>query len=160
MGDYVFHQHGGGIHGFATQVWFNVPRCVGLVLFANLWPAQVDSDIAREVMGLLVGVDGSEAGNPGLPQEAPDSLRGFLGAYRAEPGIEVEIVYRDGALRLAVPAHTGYPLHAPAELTPTDREDAWLVVGGRGAGERAVFSFGEDGRTLSYALGGFVFRRQ
>ena len=25
IGDHVYHNHGGGIHGFGTQVWFNVP---------------------------------------------------------------------------------------------------------------------------------------
>ena len=26
IGDHVYHNHGGGIHGFGTQVWFNVPE--------------------------------------------------------------------------------------------------------------------------------------
>ncbi len=160
MGEHVLHQHGGGIHGFSTQVWFNVPRRVGLVMFMNLWPAPVGSEVTGEVMELLVGVDRPVALNLEVSQETPDALRRFLGTYRAEPGIDVEIVYKDGALRLVVPAHAGYSLHAPAELAPTDRDDAWRVLGGRGAGERAIFSFAEGGRVVSYVLGGFVFKRQ
>ena len=160
VGDHVYHQHGGGIHGFATQVWFNVPERVGIVLFVTLWPAQVDSDIAREIMELLVAINPVEARASVPPEPAPDALRRFLGSYRAEPGIGVEVVYRDGALRLDAPAGSRYSLHAPAELEPTETEDAWLVIGGRGAGERAIFRFDEDGTALNYALGGFVFRRQ
>ena len=38
IGDRVHHNHGGGIHGFATQVWFNAPGRTGVVLLINMWP--------------------------------------------------------------------------------------------------------------------------
>ena len=92
-------------------------------------------------------------------EPTPEALKRFLGHYCAEPGIDVNIEYRGGRLRFAGHGGSAYSLHAPAELEPTDREDEWLVREGRAAGERAVFTFGEDGRVLGYELGAFVFRK-
>ena len=38
VGNRVYHSHGGGIHGFGTQVLFNLPAKVGVILFINMWP--------------------------------------------------------------------------------------------------------------------------
>ena len=52
-----------------------------------------------------------------------------------------------------------YSLHAPAVLEPTEREEEWLVRGGRAAGEIARFEFDEGDRVRSYELGAFVFKK-
>ena len=88
----------------------------------------------------------------------PEALRRFVGHYRAEPGIDVNIEWRDGGLRLVPHGGAVYSLHAPAVLEPTDNEDEWLVRGGRAAGETALFEFDGD-KVMSYELGAFVFRR-
>ena len=161
VGDRVYHSHGGGIHGFGTQVWFNVPSRTGAIVLINMWPPHGGLELAQELLEMVLGADAETCPAPiPIPLEAtPDGLERFLGHYYAEPGIQVNIEYRDGELRLAPSAGLAYSLHAPAVLEATDREDEWLVRGGRGAGERAVFTFDDDGDVMSYALGGFVFKR-
>ncbi|MBI4310549.1 MAG: beta-lactamase family protein [Chloroflexi bacterium] len=161
IGNHVYHNHGGGIHGFSTQVWFNVPHKTGVVALINMWPPHGGLELAQEVLEKVLAAD--EAVSPALnpPQLAPtpEALGRFIGHYCANPGIQVNIEYRDGALRLAPHSGVAYSLHAPAALEPTDKKGEWLVRGGRAAGETAVFRFDEEGRVLSYELGGFVFER-
>ena len=90
----------------------------------------------------------------------PEHLKRFLGFYRAEPGISVQVEFREEDLRLAVPDGAQYSLHAPCVLKAAEDEGKWLVKGGRGAGETAVFNFAEDGRVTGYELGAFVFQKQ
>ena len=160
IGDHVYHNHGGGIHGFGTQVWYNVPSRTGVVLLINMWPPHGGLETAQEVLEMILNADEAAPSVPEPPklEPTPEALRRFLGRYRAEPGIDVNIEWRDGALRLVAPAGSLSLLHTPAVLEPTDREEEWLVRGGRAAGETAVFSFDGD-RVVSYELGAFVFRK-
>ena len=89
----------------------------------------------------------------------PEALKRFVGYYRAEPGIDVNIEMREGSLQLVAHGGAAYSLHAPAVLEPTDNEEKWLVRGGRGAGEIAHFQFDDDDRVISYELGAFVFKK-
>ncbi len=159
--DHVYHNHGGGIHGFGTGVWFNAPSRTGAVLLINMWPPHGGLELVQEVLEMILEEDEAAAPQSEQPklEPTPEALVRFLGHYCAEPGIDVDIEYRDGTLRLAGHGKSAYSLHAPAELEPTDREDEWLVRGGRASGERAIFTFGEDGRVLSYELGAFVFKK-
>ena len=161
VGNHVYHNHGGGIHGFGTQIWFNMPSKTGVVVLINMWPPHGGLELAQEVLEIALAA--GEAATP-IPKQSrlestPDRLQRFLGYYHAAPGIHVNIEYRDGGLRLAPRRGYAYSLHAPAELEPTDREDEWLVRGGRATGETTVFKFDDDGRVLSYELGGFVFKK-
>ncbi len=161
VGNHVYHNHGGGIHGFSTQVWFNVPSKTGAVVLINLWPPHGGLELAQEVLEMVLNADEAATSAPEQPklEPMPDALRRFIGYYRAEPGIDVNIEYRDGRLRLAGHGGSAYSLHAPAELEPTDKENEWLVRAGRASGETAVFKFDDDDRVFSYALGGFVFKK-
>lgn len=160
IGDHVHHNHGGGIHGFGTQVWFNVPARTGVVLLINMWPPHGGLETAQEVMEMVLNADAAAPSVPEPPklEPAPEALRPFLGHYRAEPGIDVNIEWRDGRLRLVPPGGSALALHAPAVLEPTDKPEEWLVSGGRAAGETAVFRLAED-RVISYELGTLVFRK-
>ena len=160
VGDRVYHNHGGGIHGFGTQVWFNLPGKVGAIVLINMWPPPGGLDLVQEVLELVLDqVDTLPTSE--LPQfkPVPAALQRFLGHYCAAPGIHVSIEYRNGALRLVAPPGYPYSLHAPAVLEATDKEGEWRVRGGRGAGETAVFRFADDGRVLGYELGAFVFKK-
>ena len=161
IGDHIYHNHGGGIHGFGTQVWFNVPRKTGVVVLINMWPPHGGLEIAQEVLEMVLNADEAVPLVPEQPALAPtpEALRRFVGYYRAEPGIEVDIEVRDGSLRLAAHGGSAYSLHAPAVLEPTDKEEEWLVCGGRAAGEIALFKFDDDDRVISYELGAFVFKK-
>lgn len=160
VGDHVYHNHGGGIHGFGTQVWFNVPSRTGVVLLINMWPPHGGLETAQEVLEMILNADEAAPSVPEPPklEPTPESQRRFLGHYRAEPGIDVNIEWRDGALRLVAPAGSLSLLHTPALLEPTDKEEEWLVRGGRAAGETALFTFDGD-RVDSYELGTLVFMK-
>ena len=175
VGDHVFHNHGGSVHGFNSSVGFHVPTGIGVVVLANLWPALVAGELALELLEAIVGgprrrpgsVGGSLTGMAAHPRRraddppapAPEHVRHLLGRYLARPGIVMHVEWRRGSLQFAAPAG-GYSLHAPAALEPVDgATDMVRVVDGRGAGEDVQFLPGPDGRASSFALGGFVYRR-
>ena len=62
----------------------------------------------------------------------------LLGTYFAAPGIWVNIEWRAGVLRLAVPQGRDHSLHAPAELVPTENELKFRVQGTRRGGNGGV----------------------
>ena len=161
IGNHIYHNHGGGIHGFGTQVWFNVPSKIGVVLLINMWPPHGGLEIAQEVLEIVLNAD--EAAPTVAEQRTleatPAALQRFIGYYRAEPGIDVNIEVRDGSLQIAAHGGSGYSLHAPAVLEATDKENEWFVRGGRAAGEIAVFRFDDNARVASYELGAFVFKK-
>ncbi len=161
MGNHIYHNHGGGIHGFGTQIWFNVPSKTGVVVLINMWPPHGGLEMAQEVLEMVLNADEAMQPVPAQPtlEPTPEALQRFIGYYRAEPGIDVNIEARDGSLQLAGHGRSPYSLHAPATLEPTDKENEWLVHGGRAAGEIAVFQFDDDDRVISYELGAFVFKK-
>jgi CubicO group peptidase (beta-lactamase class C family) len=165
LGDRIFHNHGGGIHGFGSNVAFNKPAKTGVIVLANVWPTSAAAQIALDVLKLVLDADAEAAKNapkpePAAPEKAPAFLAAYMGRYRAEPGILALIEFRGGALRFADPAPGSYTLHSPASLDPTGKADVLLVRGGRAAGEKAVFKRDLKGDVVSYELGGFVFKKQ
>ena len=161
ISNHIYHNHGGGIHGFGTQVWFNVPSKTGVVVLINMWPPHGGLETAQEVLEMVLNADEAVLSVPAPPtlEPTPEALRRFVGYYRAEPGIDVDIEVRDGSLQLAGHGRSPYSLHAPAVLEPTDKENEWLVHGGRAAGEIAVFTFDDNNCVISYELGAFVFKK-
>jgi CubicO group peptidase (beta-lactamase class C family) len=171
VGDRVHHNHGGGIHGFASNVAFNLPGRVGAVVLANLWPSAAPARLALELIEATLDADtGARAGGEiptgpsvrgsgGRPElaAAPACLHAYLGRYRAEPGIEVRIEHRGGELVMLPGEPTGYLLHAPTRLAPTEAPDGLRVVEGRGAGEIAAFERDGAARVRAFRLGGFRY---
>ncbi|MBT4978507.1 MAG: beta-lactamase family protein [Gemmatimonadetes bacterium] len=159
VGERVHHNHGGGIHGFGTQVFFNKPTRTGAILLINMWPPHGGLDLAQEILELILAADEARGSKRTTTDfsPVPETYRPLLGTYVAAPGIWVNIEWRAGALRLAVPQGRDSSLHAPAELVPTEDELEFRVRGARGAGEMAVFKI-EEG-VASYALGAFEFRQ-
>lgn len=159
-GDRVYHGHGGGIHGFGSQITFNIPSRTGVVLLANAWPIAGVYALGREVLEVLLTGSVPEAvaePEPDLPalEPAPGGLAGYLGLYVADPGVPANIEYRGGELWITAPPGEGFPIHAPARLTATGEPGSYLLKGGRGAGERAAFATNGD----SFTLGGWLYRR-
>jgi len=159
VGDRVYHNHGGGIHGFSTQVWFDLASRAGAIVLMNVWPPPGGQDLAQEVLEVLLDGRRTDAVEPPSFEPAPAELVGFLGHYSAAPGINVHLEYRNGQLCLTGPADRPYSLHAPAVLEATAEAGEWRVQGGRASGETAVFEFDETGCVAGYTLGGFLFRR-
>ena len=157
VGDHVYHNHGGGIHGFATQVWFNVPHKVGVIQFINMWPPPGGQGLVQAVLELVLADREKRAAVVDVSRSPlPDQYADLLGLYCAEPGIWVEVVWQNGKLQLVVPEGKAYSLHAPAVLLPVVDKDTFRVVGGRAAGERVVFGR-SNGQVRQYELGAFVF---
>ncbi len=161
--DRVYHGHGGGIHGFASNITFNIPTRTGVVLLANVWPTSGVYTMGKEVMEvLLTGSAPSTAPEPesDLPavEPAPGHLAPYIGYFVANPGIPAEIDYRGGDLWIAAPAgdRKGIAIHAPARMEETGEQPGMFVLSsGRGVGERAVF--GTNGE--SFTLGGWLYKR-
>jgi D-alanyl-D-alanine carboxypeptidase len=159
IGDRVYHNHGGGIHGFTTQVWFHIPSRTGAIALINMWPAPGGIDLVQQVLELVLGQQQADNAAPAEFDAAPEELERFLGHYCAAPGIHVHIEYRDSRLALVAPAGRLDSLHAPALLAATGNDSQWLVEGGRAAGETASFQFDSTGRVVGYELGRFLFKK-
>jgi len=161
VGQNVYHEHGGGIHGFASQVMFSKPQRLGVIALANVWPHAGLVDIPVDILETLIDEEAGEIGPNETPDQstAPSEFERFLGNYEAQPFIPVNIGYQDGSLRLQAPSSSVYSLHAPASLESTDEASVFFVRGGRGAGERIVFETGAKENDCSFSLGGFVYRK-
>jgi len=159
-GDRVYHGHGGGIHGFGSQITYNLPSRTGVVLLANAWPVAGVYSLGREVMEVLLTGSASaatpvpEADLPAV-EPAPDGLAPLLGYYIAEPGVPANVEFRGGDLWITSPPGESFPIHTPARMVAVDEPGSYLLQGGRGAGERAAFAPNGD----SFTLGGWLYRR-
>ncbi|MDA0712006.1 MAG: serine hydrolase [bacterium] len=158
-GDRVFHNHGGGIHGFATQVWFSVPHRIGVVQMISMWPPPGGQELVPEILEHLLEHPGQlERTSRKPPVPVPEAYRPLLGHYCAQPGIWVSIEWRSGELQLRPFGGQTSSLHAPAVLKSAEEPDSFRVVGGRAAGERVLFER-REGRVIQYELGAFVFKK-
>ena len=165
-GNDVFHGHGGGIHGFASQISFSKVHRLGVVCLANIWPHPGVLPLASDLLLHAVAVQKSEqtaagqkASKAGLGQTSPvpTEFKPLLGLYIAFPQIPLHISWRDGHLTLEASGISEYPLHTSARLVPAD-DRSFVVRGGRGSGETIQFEERDDG--LQFTLGGFVYRKR
>ena len=159
-GDRVYHGHGGGVHGFGSQITYNIPSCTGVILLANAWPVAGVYGLGPQVMEVLL--TGSAPApvpepEPDLPAitPAPAEIVPLLGYYIAEPGVPANVEYRGGDLWITSPPGESFPIHTPARMVTTDDPGGFLLEGGRGAGERAAFALNGE----SFTLGGWLYRR-
>ena len=158
-GNNVYHEHGGGIHGFASHVAFSKTHKLGLVALANVWPHAGLPNISFEILESLSVESSRDAPEPCLISKPPSELAQFLGQYEATPSIPLTIVFENGELRFQTPPVGTYTLHAPARLEETATPGTFIVRGGRGAGEEVAFERNEAGDVSRIALGGFVYRK-
>jgi CubicO group peptidase (beta-lactamase class C family) len=159
-GDRVYHGHGGGIHGFASQITYNIPSRTGVILLTNAWPVAGVYGLGPQVMEVLLTGSAPApvaAREPDLPTvtPAPDELAPLLGYYIAEPGVPANVEFRGGNLWITSPPGESFPIHTPARMVATGEPGAYLLQGGRGAGERAAFAPNGE----SFTLGGWLYRR-
>jgi CubicO group peptidase (beta-lactamase class C family) len=161
-GDRVYHGHGGGIHGFASQILFSKPHKLGVICLANLWPHPGLLATATEILEILVParINSTPPADEPRFEKTPPEWSPLLGLYIAAPGVPLHVAYRGGALRLDKSPLSDYLLHVPATLEPTETADTFLVRGGRGAGERITFERSAAGQVEQFELGGFVYKKQ
>ena len=163
-GDRVYQEHGGGIHGYSSQVVFNKPARMGAITLANVWPPAPRDSVAMALLDAAIDAAGDrgsgqkpESPGPELPQE----IDKFTGAYFAEPYVAVDLTRQGNALRLEPGSADTMNLHAPCDLA-VGRAGGGLeirVVNGRGAGEVLDFQFGPDGTVTGFLLGGFMYEK-
>jgi D-alanyl-D-alanine carboxypeptidase len=161
LGERVYLNHGGALHGFSTNVVFNVPSRTGVITLVNMWPTGLPVDLAVRIAEIVIDGSSSEAGsaNP-MPDTGTAAETEFDGKYFAEPGLPVNITGNSGGgLAFAKPVVREPTLHAPAQLEPAGEPDTFLVVNGRGAGEIAVFTRSDSGTVTGFTLGGFKYRK-
>lgn len=160
--DRVYHGHGGGIHGFASQISFSKPHRIGAICLTNVWPNAGMLPTSVELLDAVLDAlesrrrDAQPTGEP-----VPEVYRPLLGTWTAKPGVPVSVVWRDGALRLEKSLLSEYSLHAPAKLVAEAGEGplAFRVAESRGAGEKVTFEAERTGAVTRFSLGGFVYRK-
>lgn len=160
-GERVDVGHGGSIHGFITQISFNVPRKLGVIVLTNEGRHAGAGEIAIEMMDLLAKAYDDAGGADqeiGKPAPTPAAWKPYLGRYRAW-GPEVQIECRNGKLRLETYPAGQRTLHAPSALEPTAEPHVFHVAQGRGAGELLTFHLGADGAATGFTLAGFPYAR-
>lgn len=158
-GDRVYHGHGGGIYGFASQILFLKPHCLGVVCLANVWPQPALPALASGILDVLVASDEEAQPSRRPIRPAAPELRELLGSYAAGPGIGLNVEYRGDSLCLAAASEEGYDLHVPATLEPTGKQCEFILRGGRGSGETVVFRLAGESNSMQFEVGGFVYRR-
>ena len=158
--DHIYHGHGGGIYGYASQILFSKSHQLGVICLANVWPHAGLLDLARDLLDRAIAARRPVRAGPIHDVPTPDVVRDWLGTYVAGPGIAADVVFRENALRLVARDESAYSLHVPAVLESTDQSHGFVVRGGRGSGERLVFAADTAAGSARFELGGFVYRRQ
>ena len=160
----VYLEHGGGIHGYSSQVLFNKPSRVGAITLSNVWPPVGMSDLAAALMDAAL----DELEDTALPPEPPapetslpDGIEEFMGGYFAEPYMAVELLGTGASLAMRPVGRDTNRLHAPCDLAAGSKDGGvkLRVVNGRGAGETLDFRRRDDGEIDGFLLGGFYYRR-
>jgi CubicO group peptidase (beta-lactamase class C family) len=162
--DLVFHNHGGGIQGFASNMVFSIKAQTGVIVLANIWPNPTPYVLAEDIAEMVIRKLGfvEEAVESNLVTVGEADAAPFVGRYWAEPGTYADVVFGESGLALGAPKGGDYGLHGPGGLQSDPSVNApssFRVVGGRGAGELAEFSLNDDGKAESFRLGGFLYRR-
>ena len=171
VGDHVYHGHGGGIFGFASQILFSAEHRLGVITLANLWPYPLIQPVAVRVLERLLGntdpppLVPTHLNPPNLPTSQPRPAEhpgddDLAGLYVARPGVPVHVAHRNGELCLEISPLWPYPLHSGGTLEATPDPTRYRIRGGRAAGEVATFEFNDAGHATGFTLGGFVYRRK
>lgn len=156
-GENVYLMHGGGIHGFISQVQFSKPYRTGAIALVNGGaPAQ---EFALDALELIVAAEKER--KPALPAQppkpTPPEWQRFLGRYIFTALLTIEC--RDGRLLLVTPVPPGARQLPPATLEPTDEPLVFIVRGGRYSGEPLTFRVSSDGTVIGFTASEFVHKK-
>jgi CubicO group peptidase (beta-lactamase class C family) len=155
-GERVYHGHGGSVPGFRSQILFSRQRRIGLiVLIDGVGPAD---QIALPLIDTVAGhVDAAEQARPSVPPtRAPEAYQRLLGMYRRYADT-VTVEYRGNGLVLKGQRGSLFAPPPRPVLEPTAEPHAFMVRGGRLAGEELTFSVTDDGTVTAFTVGGFRF---
>jgi D-alanyl-D-alanine carboxypeptidase len=158
-GENVYLGHGGGIHGFITQILFNQERKLGAIALTNgVGPA---AEIALEVMERVVAEDAKAPKRSARTAGAiPAAWRAYLGYYVSPlGGPPIQVEYRNGELLLISPPAASGPALPPTRLAPTEEPHIFTVLNNRYAGEPLTFRVAADGTVTGFVASGFASTR-
>ncbi len=159
-GDNIYHGHGGGIHGFISQVYFHKPTKTGAIVLTNSGGHAMSAPIALEVTEAVVSAERARpAASDRRFMPTPEGWRRFIGRYMAGPGGIAHIECHDGQLMITIPSAPGMPPVPPTLLEATSEEQVFLCRNGRYAGEDLTFRMAADGAVTGFAVSGFPFRK-
>jgi D-alanyl-D-alanine carboxypeptidase len=151
----VWVQHSGGLHGFRSDICFDLKQQVGAIALVN---GSGDADaLAISLAAIARDAVMAEPAPIEPPPSLPEGYGDLLGLYAAlTHGFVVRLEWRDGKLTFVDPDDTQWR----PTLTATDRDDAFVVDPHvREAGEPCVFKRRQDGRVVSVELGPVILRR-
>ncbi len=163
-GERVYLEHGGGIHGYSSQVVFNKPARMGAITLANVWPPPPRDSIAMELLDAAIHAIGARSAEEKPKSTRPElspEIDKFLGPYFAEPYVAADLTRQGNNLRLEPGSQDTMLLHTPCDLA-VSRAGAGLeirVLNGRGAGETLDFQLGPDDSVTGFLLGGFYYEK-
>jgi len=94
------------------------------------------------------------------PAAVPAELRRFLGYYvGAMGGPPLHVEYREGGLRVVMPAVGSAPPPPPMRLEPTAEPHVFMVKNLRYAGEPLTFRTDAEGNVTGLAASGFPYKK-
>ena len=163
-GERVYLEHGGGIHGYTSQVVFNKPARMGAITLANVWPPPPRESIAMELLDAAIDAIGARGAGE-KPKfrgpEIPPEIDKYLGSYFAEPYVHADLTRSENALRLVPGSTDTMLLHTPCDVAVSAAAEGpeFRVLNGRGAGETLDFQFGPDDSVTGFLLGGFFYEK-
>lgn len=158
-GEHIYLGHGGGIHGFITQVLFNEARRTGAIILANgIGPS---GEIAAQVLEMVLAADrdAPKGAAAQRPPSVPAEWQRFLGRYTGGMGMPVHVEFREGGLIIAVPPTPGVPPLPPTHLKPAGEPHVFEALDGRYAGEAVTFRLAPDGAVTGFVTSGFPYRK-
>ena len=160
LGDHVYLGHGGGIHGFLTEIFFDPTRRVGAIVLTNSDGHDANSPIVHAVFDVYDEMTKSTVRGSGIsqPTPTPPELRQFLGRYSTVLGGAMSIEYRRGSLTLEMDPYSN-DASSKIPMIPTDDPDVFIVTGDRYAGEELRFNRNSEGVVVGFHSAGFPARR-
>ncbi|MBA30974.1 MAG: hypothetical protein CL748_00370 [Chloroflexi bacterium] len=154
--DNTLHMHGGGIFGYASNIVFSKQYNCGVVILSDLWPNNLPNDFSISLISSLIDksknkrIDNQDENNK-------KKLQRFTGTYFAEPGLYLDLEYKEGNYwLLSNNKYNNYKMHAPSILRFVENtKDTFIVSSGRAKGELFTISYDID--STNFILGGFKY---
>ncbi len=160
-GDNVYLGHGGSIHGFLTQILYNMAHRTGVIVLTNEGRNPMPNAAAIDMMDMLIeAATSTPASAPHVkPAPTPAAWKPLLGRYHFWRGGLVQIECRAGALVLAPPTPGAISLHAPAKLEGAGAPHVFRLTEGRGNGELLTFHTSPGGSITGFDIAGFRYSK-
>jgi CubicO group peptidase (beta-lactamase class C family) len=160
LSDHVYLGHGGGVHGFLTEIFFDPERNIGAIALTNSDGHDANSPIMHAIFDTYNEAMNSTARASDLsrPTPTPPELRQYLGSYSTVLGGTLSIEYRSENLVLDMDPHSR-GADSKIRLDPTDNPDVYIVTGDRYAGEELRFNRNPEGTVVGFHSAGFPARK-